>query len=77
MRDVCNQSIQNNLTSSSLTFKGWNSQLDDEIHSHTDIFTRNFIRKSIKGGRVSANINKFQSSNIDDIIKHIKITFEI
>ena len=65
--------MQNNLSSPSLTFKGWYSQLKDEVHSHIDVFTRNFIRRSIKGGRVSANINKFESLNINNIIDILKL----
>ena len=73
MKNICHQSIQNNLTSSSLTFKAWFSQLKEEVHSHTDVFTRNYIRRSVKGGRVSANINKFKSSSINDIIDILKL----
>ena len=68
--------MQNNLTSPSLTFKAWYSQLKDEVRSHTDVFTRNYIRRSVKGGRVSANINKFESSEYKRYNRHIEVTFE-
>jgi len=62
--------MQNSLTSSSLTFKAWMKEFnsDNGIESHLDLFTRNFIRKSVKGGRVSANISKFESNSLDKII---------
>ena len=73
MKNICHQSMQNNLTSPSLTFKAWYSQLKEEVRSHTDVFTRNYIRRSVKGGRVSANINKFESSSINDVINILKL----
>ena len=74
MKDLCGQNMETNISSPSLTFKGW---LKDnipklEINSFTHPYTRWFIRKSIKGGRVSANINYFRSDILKDVGKILK-----
>ena len=61
-----------NLTSSTLTFNDWLRDLQKQnilLHSHTIKYVRSYIRKSVKGGRVSANIKKFESDKISIIIK--------
>ena len=52
--------MENSLTSSSLTFKAWVNSYDGCVDAHTELLTRYFIRRSVKGGRVSANISKFE-----------------
>ena len=65
MMDVVGQNMSSCLTIPSLTLKGWFKHLTHEeeepIHTHTDPYVRDFIRKSIKGGRVFAAIRDFNS----------------
>jgi len=64
MQDLVGEDITTNLTSSALTFNGWMKSVQNDninIHSHIDLWARNYIRKSVKGGRVSANIRKYIS----------------
>ncbi|ESO93714.1 hypothetical protein LOTGIDRAFT_153170 [Lottia gigantea] len=39
----------------------------EKVYSHTNPFIRNFIRRSIKGGRVSANRKSFETNKMDEI----------
>jgi hypothetical protein len=91
MMELVKQNMQSCLTAPSLTFKGWFSEINEErsdngvsqIHSHTDVFTRNFIRRAVKGGRVSANIQKFESKILSELtlilnnhLKHLSFLFD-
>lgn len=72
MSDLVDEDITTHLTSSGVTFNGWRKHLQKDnipLHSHVDLWTRKYIRKSIKGGRVSANIQRFKSNNCSKIIK--------
>ena len=66
------ENMQSNVSAPSLCFKGWYKDLEKQgisLYSHVDKFTREFIRRSVKGGRVSANIRKFESDKYNNIIK--------
>ena len=74
MESLVNENMIQNLTSPSLTFNGWLRNLKKQnilLHSHTDKFVRSYIRRAIKGGRVSANIKQFKSDKLEDIFKII------
>jgi hypothetical protein len=72
MRQNSGFSMQGSVTSSSLTFKSWFAKTKESIHSHTDLYTRNLIRKAVKGGRVFANIQQYKSSMLDQIINILR-----
>ncbi|ESP04460.1 hypothetical protein LOTGIDRAFT_170705 [Lottia gigantea] len=44
----------------------------EKVYSHTNPFIRNFIRRSIKGGRVSANRKLFETNKMDEICNVLK-----
>ncbi|ESO94397.1 hypothetical protein LOTGIDRAFT_175451 [Lottia gigantea] len=44
----------------------------EKVYSHTNPFIRNFIRRSIKGGRVSANRKSFETNKMDEICNVLK-----
>ncbi|ESP04578.1 hypothetical protein LOTGIDRAFT_170670 [Lottia gigantea] len=44
----------------------------EKVYSHTNPFIRNFIRRSIKGGRVSANRKSFETNKMDEIRNVLK-----
>ncbi|ESO99914.1 hypothetical protein LOTGIDRAFT_158072 [Lottia gigantea] len=44
----------------------------EKVYSHTNPFIRNFIRRFIKGGRVSANRKSFETNKMDDICNVLK-----
>ena len=61
----------------SLGWKYFNSQRcedDEPIYSYTDKYMRHFVRQSIKGGKVGAFNQNYQSSISDKIFKIIKFT---
>ena len=65
--------MKNSLTSPSLANKYFNSLRDDNdepIYTYTDPFMRNFVRKSIKGGRCNA-FNQHYKSEISDEVFNI------
>ncbi|ESO97230.1 hypothetical protein LOTGIDRAFT_174513 [Lottia gigantea] len=45
----------------------------EKVYSHTNPFIRNFIRRSIKGGRVSANRKSFETNKMDEICNVLKV----
>ena len=70
MKQLINQTMGGSLTSSAITFKGFSTHETAEplvIHSHTDVWTRNYIQRAVKGGRVSANIQRFHSQQFEEI----------
>ncbi|ESO90032.1 hypothetical protein LOTGIDRAFT_175840 [Lottia gigantea] len=44
----------------------------EKVYSHTNPFIRKFIRRSIKGGRVSANRKSFETNKMDEICNVLK-----
>ena len=44
-----------------------------QIHSHTDPYIRVYLRDAVKGGRVFANINKFEGKEFSKILEIIRI----
>ncbi|ESP04670.1 hypothetical protein LOTGIDRAFT_170508 [Lottia gigantea] len=44
----------------------------EKVYSHTNPFIRNFIRRSIKGRRVSANRKSFETNKMDKICNVLK-----
>ncbi|ESO94758.1 hypothetical protein LOTGIDRAFT_161004 [Lottia gigantea] len=44
----------------------------EKVYSHTNPFIRNFIRRSIKGGSVSANRKSFETNKMDEICNVLK-----
>ena len=78
MKDLVDENMVDNLTAPSLTFKGWLKDLKEDnisLYSHVDPFIRNYIRRSVKGGRVSANIKKFESNIFPEIISILRDYF--
>ena len=70
MTTMIEQSVINNLTAPALTLKGWyHLYKGEKVYSHVDPFIRHYVRRSVKGGRVSANIIKFKSDKLDEICK--------
>ncbi|ESP03476.1 hypothetical protein LOTGIDRAFT_171413 [Lottia gigantea] len=44
----------------------------EKVYSHTNPFIRHYIRRSIKGGRVSANTKIFETNKMDEICNVLK-----
>ena len=66
------------LTEASLGWKGFGTyNKDREFHTVNDKYVRDFIRRSIKGGRVGAFNRYFESNHCEEILntieKHLKI----
>ena len=62
--------MKNSLTLPSLANKFFNSlrdENDEPIYTYTDPFMRNFVRKSIKGGRCKAFNQHFKSEISDEV----------
>ena len=72
MGDISQMNMQSSLTLPGLTFNSWMNKMNEnkeKIYSSADKYTRYFIRKSVKGGRVAANIRRFdRSKEIGDIL---------
>lgn len=75
MEQLIGLNMTSSISSPSLSFKGWIKQSKEPIYSHTDKFTRAFIRRAVKGGRVSANIQKYESPIMKEIISQLKQHF--
>ncbi|ESO95179.1 hypothetical protein LOTGIDRAFT_175254 [Lottia gigantea] len=66
------------LTAPSLALKGWDYLYKGpSVYVHVDPFIRSFIRKSVKGGKVSANIQGFKSNKLSQIFKLIKDHYQV
>lgn len=74
MESLSGLNIQTSLSLPGLTYKAWMNKMNtkkEKIYASKDKYTRYFIRKSVKGGRVSANIRKFdKSKEIVDILNN-------
>ena len=73
MEELTGFVMKNSLTLPSLAkkyFNGLRDQNDEPIYTHTDSFMRNFVRKTIKGGRCNA-FNQHYKSEISDEVFNI------
>ena len=73
MEELTNFGMKNSLTLPSLASKYFNSlrnENDEPIYTYTDPFMRNFVRKSIEGGRCNA-FNQHYKSEISDEVFNI------
>ena len=73
MEKLTNLGMKNSLTSPSLAnkyFKSLRDEDDEPIYTYTDPFMRNFVRKTIKGGRCNA-FNQHYKSQISDEVFNI------
>ena len=71
--------INDCLTEASLGWKCFGTyNKDQEFYTFNDKYVRNFIQKSIKGGRVAALNRYFESNQCEEILniieKHLKKT---
>ena len=78
MQKMSGFGIKDCLTEASLGWKCFGSyNKDREFYTFNDKYVRDFIRKSIKGGRCGAYIRYFESKHFDEIMstikKHLKI----
>ena len=74
MEELTNFGMENSLTLPSLANKYLNSlrdENDEPIYTYTDPFMRNFVRKSIKGGRCNAFNQQYKSEISDEVFKVI------
>ena len=74
MEELTNFGIKKSLTSPSLAkkfFKSLGDENDETIYTYTDTFMRNFVRKSVKGGRCNACIQHYKSSISDEVFNII------
>ena len=72
MEKSVGENMTQNLISPTLTFNGWLRDLKHQnisLHTHTNKYVCSYIRRAVKGGRVSANIRKFESDKLLIIIK--------
>ena len=70
MEELTNFSMKNSLTLPSLAKKYFNSlrdENDEPNYTYTDPFMRNFVRKSMKGGRCNAFIQHYKSEISDEV----------
>ena len=66
--------MKNSLTLPALANKYFNSlreENDEPIYTYTDPFMRNFVRKSIKGGRCNAFNQRYKSEISDEVFNNI------
>ena len=74
MEDLTEFGMKNSLTLPSLANKYFNSlrdENDEPIYTYTDPFMRNFVRKSIKGGRRNAFNQHYKSEISDEVFNFI------
>ena len=78
MQKMTGFGIKNCLTEASLGWKCFGTYNNDrEFYTFNDKYDRDFIRKSIKGGKCGAFIRYFESNQCEEILntlkKHLKI----
>ena len=78
MQKMSGFGIKDCLTEASLGWKCFGTyKKDREFYTFNDRYVRNFIRKSIKGGRLGAFNRYFESKQCEEILnnnkKHLKI----
>ena len=74
MEELTGFGMKNSLTLPSLANKYFNSlrdENDEPIYTYTDPFMRNFVRKSIKGGRCNAFNQQYKSEISDEVFNII------
>ena len=74
MEELTNFGMKNSLTLPSLANKYFNSlrnENDEPIHTYTDPFMRNFLSKSIKGGRCNAFNQHYKSEFSNEVFNII------
>ena len=74
MEELTKFGMENSLTLPSLANKYFNSlrdENDEPICTYTDPFLRNFVRKSIKGGRCNAFNQHYKSEISDEVFNNI------
>ena len=74
MEELTEFGMKNSLTLPSLANKYFNSlrdENDEPIHTYTEAFMRNFVRKAIKGGRCNAFNQHYKSEISDEVFKII------
>ena len=77
MQKMTGFGIKESLTEASLGWKCFGTyNKDREFYTFNDKYVRDFIRKSIKGGRVGAFNRYFESNQFDNIMSTIKKTFK-
>ena len=70
--------IKDCLTEASLGWKCFGTyNKDREFYTFNDKYVRDFIRKSIKGGRIGAFVRYFESKQCEQILNTIKIHLKI
>ena len=73
MQKMTGFGIKDCLTEASVGWKCFGTyNKDREFHTFNDKYERDFIRKSIKGGRCGAFIRSFESKQFDEIMSTIK-----
>ena len=78
MQKMSGFGIKDCLTEASLGWKCFGTyNKDREFYTFNDKYVRNFIRKSIKGGRVAALNRYFESNQCEQILDTIKIHLKI
>ena len=74
MEELTGFGMKNSLTLPSLAniiFNSLRDENDEPIYSYTDPFMRNFVRKSIKGGRCNAFNQHYKSEISDEVFNFI------
>ena len=74
MEELTEFGMKNSLTLPSLANKYFNSlrdENDEPIYTYTDLFMRNFVRKSIKGGRCNSFNQRYKSEISDEVFNII------
>ena len=74
MEELTGFGIKNSLTLPSLAnkyFDGLRDENDEAIYTYTDQFMRNFVRKSRKGGRCNAFIQRYKFEISDEVFNII------
>ena len=74
MEELTEFGMENSLTLPSLANKYFNNlrdENDEPIYTYTDPFMRNFVRKSLKGGRCNAFTQHYKSEILDEVFNII------
>ena len=73
MQKMSGFGIKDCLTEASLEWKSFGKyNKDREFYTFNDKYVRNFLRKSIKGGRVVALNRYFESDQCEETLKTLK-----
>ena len=72
MQEIRGFSMKDCLSAPGLGWKYFNSlrtEEDEPIYTYNDKYMRNFVRRSLKGGRVCALKQYYRSKNSDEVLK--------